>query len=57
MYIALHIDEVKTIHELTALCERYMVRIKLFDFQLYRSRKVQITFYGNTPLLMLRKNQ
>lgn len=57
MYIALHIDNIKTIHELTALCERYMVRIKFIpDFQQYtRSRKVQITFYGNTPVLMLRK--
>jgi putative colanic acid biosynthesis UDP-glucose lipid carrier transferase len=57
MYIALHIDNIKTIHELTALCERHMVRIKFIpDFQLYtRARKVQITFYGNTPVLMLRK--
>ncbi|NGY37408.1 undecaprenyl-phosphate glucose phosphotransferase [Flavobacterium sp. XN-5] len=57
MYIALHIDNIKIIHELTALCERYMVRIKFIpDFQQYtRSRKVQITFYGNTPVLMLRK--
>jgi undecaprenyl-phosphate galactose phosphotransferase/putative colanic acid biosynthesis UDP-glucose lipid carrier transferase len=57
MYIALHIDNIKTIQELTALCERYMVRIKFIpDFQQYtRSRKVEITFYGNIPVLMLRK--
>jgi putative colanic acid biosynthesis UDP-glucose lipid carrier transferase len=57
MYIALHTDNVKTIRELTALCERHMVRIKFIpDFQQYtRARKVQITFYGNTPVLMLRK--
>jgi putative colanic acid biosynthesis UDP-glucose lipid carrier transferase len=57
MYIALHIDNLKTIHELTELCERYMVRIKFIpDFQQYtRARKVEITFYGNTPVLMLRK--
>jgi putative colanic acid biosynthesis UDP-glucose lipid carrier transferase len=57
MYIALHIDNLKIIHELTALCERYMVRIKFIpDFQQYtKSRKVEITFYGNTPVLMLRK--
>jgi undecaprenyl-phosphate galactose phosphotransferase/putative colanic acid biosynthesis UDP-glucose lipid carrier transferase len=57
MYIALHIDNIKIIHHLTALCERYMVRIKFIpDFQQYtRSRKVEITFYENTPVLMLRK--
>lgn len=57
MYIALHIDDIKIINELTALCERYMVRIKFIpDFQLYtKSRKVEISFYGHTPVLMLRK--
>ncbi|WP_369753144.1 undecaprenyl-phosphate glucose phosphotransferase [Flavobacterium sp. WC2409] len=57
MYIALHIDNIKIINELTALCERHMVRIKFLpDFQLYtKSRKVEISFYENTPVLMLRK--
>lgn len=57
MYIALHIDNIKIINELTALCERNMVRIKFLpDFQLYtKSRKVEISFYENTPVLMLRK--
>ena len=57
MYIALHIDNIKTINYLTELCERYMVRIKFIpDFQLYtKSRKVEISFYENTPVLMLRK--
>jgi undecaprenyl-phosphate galactose phosphotransferase/putative colanic acid biosynthesis UDP-glucose lipid carrier transferase len=57
MYIALHIDNIKIIRELTALCERYMVRIKFIpDFQQYtQARKVQISFYGNTPVLMFRK--
>lgn len=57
MYIALHIDHIKTINYLTQLCERYMVRIKFIpDFQLYtKSRKVEISFYENTPVLMLRK--
>lgn len=57
MYIALHIDYIKTIQQLTALCERNMVRIKFIpDFQQYtHSRKVEITFYENTPVLMLRK--
>ncbi|WP_233549994.1 undecaprenyl-phosphate glucose phosphotransferase [Flavobacterium sp. 120] len=57
MYIALHIDNIKIINYLTELCERYMVRIKFIpDFQLYtKSRKVEISFYENTPVLMLRK--
>lgn len=57
MYIALHIDNIKIINQLTELCERYMVRIKFIpDFQLYtKSRKVEISFYENTPVLMLRK--
>lgn len=57
MYIALHIDNIKVINQLTELCERYMVRIKFIpDFQLYtKSRKVEISFYQNTPVLMLRK--
>ncbi|MFV8341097.1 undecaprenyl-phosphate glucose phosphotransferase [Flavobacterium sp. XS2P39] len=57
MYVALHIDNVKIINQLTELCERYMVRIKFIpDFQLYtKSRKVEISFYENTPVLMLRK--
>lgn len=57
MYIALHIDYIKIIQQLTALCERNMVRIKFIpDFQQYtHSRKVEITFYENTPVLMLRK--
>jgi undecaprenyl-phosphate galactose phosphotransferase/putative colanic acid biosynthesis UDP-glucose lipid carrier transferase len=57
MYIALHIDKIETIKKLTALCERNLIRIKFIpDFQQYtRSRKVEITFYENTPVLMLRK--
>ena len=56
MYVALHIDHIKIINQLTALCERHMVRIKFIpDFQQYtRSSKVEITFYENTPVLMLR---
>jgi len=57
MYVALHIDNIKIINQLTDLCERYMVRIKFIpDFQLYtKSRRVEISFYENTPVLMLRK--
>jgi putative colanic acid biosynthesis UDP-glucose lipid carrier transferase len=59
MYVALHIGKIEVINRLTALCERYMVRIKYIpDFQQYtKSNRVQITFYGNgnVPVLMLRK--
>lgn len=59
MYVALHIKKIDVINRLTALCERYMVRIKYIpDFQQYtKSNRVQITFYGNgnVPVLMLRK--
>jgi undecaprenyl-phosphate galactose phosphotransferase/putative colanic acid biosynthesis UDP-glucose lipid carrier transferase len=57
MYVALHIDNINIINQLTELCERYMVRIKFIpDFQLYtKSRKVEIDFYENVPVLMLRR--
>ncbi len=59
MYIALHISKIDVINSITALCERYMVRIKFIpDFQQYtKSNRVHITFYGNgnVPVLMLRK--
>jgi len=59
MYVALHIEKIDVINRLTALCERYMVRIKYIpDFQQYtKSNRVQISFYGNgnVPVLMLRK--
>jgi len=52
-------EKIDVINRLTALCERYMVRIKYIpDFQQYtKSNRVQITFYGNgnVPVLMLRK--
>lgn len=59
MYVALHIDKVEVINKLTALCERYMVRIRYIpDFQQYtKTNRVEISFYGNgnIPVLMLRK--
>lgn len=57
MYVALHIDNIKIINQLTELCERNMIRIKFIpDFQLYtKSRKVEVSFYENTPVLVLRK--
>lgn len=59
MYVALHIDKIKIINQLTNMCERYMVRIRYIpDFQQYtKASRVQISFYGNgnVPVLMLRK--
>lgn len=59
MYVALHIDKIATINTLTALCERYMIRIRYIpDFQMYtKTNRVQVAFYGNgnIPVLMLRK--
>jgi putative colanic acid biosysnthesis UDP-glucose lipid carrier transferase len=57
MYIALHFNDAKRITELIELCEKYMVRVKFVpDFYEYtKARKVNIDFYENTPVLMLRK--
>ncbi|WP_395050638.1 undecaprenyl-phosphate glucose phosphotransferase [Flavobacterium sp.] len=57
IYIALHISKIGIINALTTICERYMVRIKFLpDFEQYtHSHKVEISFYGNVPVLMLRK--
>ncbi|AOW11469.1 undecaprenyl-phosphate glucose phosphotransferase [Flavobacterium gilvum] len=57
MYVALHIDNVDVISKLVRICEHHMVRIKFIpDFQLYtKSNKVEMTFYENTPVLMLRR--
>ncbi|MDP5199617.1 undecaprenyl-phosphate glucose phosphotransferase [Flavobacterium sp. DG2-3] len=56
VYVALHIDKVDIITKLIKICEQNMVRIKIIpDFQLYtKSSKVEIAFYENTPVLMLR---
>lgn len=59
MYVALHINNIEVINQLTLLCERYMVRIRYIpDFQQYtKTNRVQVSFYGNgnIPVLMLRK--
>ena len=57
LYVALHIDNVEIINKLTKICEQNLVKIKFIpDFQLYtKSNKVEVTFYGNTPILMFRK--
>ena len=59
MYVALHISKIEVINQLTALCERYMVRIRYIpDFQQYtKTNRVEVVFYGNAniPVLMLRK--
>lgn len=56
MYVALHIDNIEIINELTLICEQNMIRIKFIpDFQLYtKSSKVEVNFYENTPVLMFR---
>jgi len=56
MYVALHIDNIEIINELTRICEQNMIRIKFIpDFQLYtKSSKVEVAFYENTPVLMFR---
>jgi len=56
MYVALHIDNIEIINELTRICEQNMVRIKFIpDFQLYtKASKVEVAFYENTPVLMFR---
>ncbi|TNF49389.1 MAG: undecaprenyl-phosphate glucose phosphotransferase [Bacteroidetes bacterium] len=57
MYVALHYDQSDKINELIRLAEKYHVRIKFVpDFQAYtKTRRVTIDFYGNLPVLMLRK--
>lgn len=56
IYVALHIDNIKIINELTRICEQNMIRIKFIpDFQLYtKASKVEVAFYENTPVLMFR---
>jgi len=56
VYVALHIDNIEIINKLTKICEQNLVRIKFIpDFQLYtKSSKVEVAFYENTPVLMLR---
>jgi putative colanic acid biosynthesis UDP-glucose lipid carrier transferase len=57
MYVALHFDESVKITELIQLADKYLVRIKFVpDFYEYtKARKVNIDFYDNIPVLMLRK--
>ncbi|WP_281633625.1 undecaprenyl-phosphate glucose phosphotransferase [Flavobacterium luteolum] len=56
IYVALHIDNIEIINELTRICEQNMIRIKFIpDFQLYtKASKVEVAFYENTPVLMFR---
>jgi len=56
LYVALHIDNVEVINKIIKICEQNLVRIKFIpDFQLYtKSSKVEVAFYENTPVLMLR---
>ena len=57
IYIALGISKIGVINAITTICEQHMVRVKFIpDFQQYtNSRKVEISFYGNVPVLMFRK--
>ncbi len=57
IYIALGISKIGVINTITTICEKHMVRVKFIpDFQQYtNSSKVEIVFYGNIPVLMLRK--
>ena len=57
MYIALEYQHTHIIPELMELCERNMIRMKIIpNFQQYtKSRKVNIDFYENIPVMMLRK--
>ena len=56
LYVALHIDNIEIINKIIKICEQNLVRIKFIpDFQLYtKSSKVEVAFYENTPVLMLR---
>ena len=56
VYVSLPIDKIDVIHKLIKICEKHMVRIKFIpDFQLYtKSSRVNISFYGNTPILSFR---
>ena len=56
VYVSLSINKIDTIHRLITICEEHMVRIKFIpDFQLYtKSSRVNISFYGNTPVLSFR---
>lgn len=57
MYIALTADKPEIIQQMIFLAEKYMVRIKFIpNFHTYtKGRRVSIDFYGNTPIMMLRK--
>ncbi|MFB9076914.1 undecaprenyl-phosphate glucose phosphotransferase [Flavobacterium procerum] len=55
VYVALHIDKVNIINKIIQICDQNMIRIKFVpDFQQYtKSNKVKVTYYQNTPILML----
>lgn len=56
IYVALKHDRVDSINQIIKLREKYIVRIKFIpDFHVYtKTRRVQISFYENLPILMLR---
>ena len=57
MYVALTSDKPEVIRQIIFLAEKYMVRIKFIpNFYSYtRGRHVSINFYGQIPVLMVRK--
>ena len=57
IFTALDYREQHFMSELIHLSERYMVRLKIIpNFQKYtKMRRVEIDFYGHTPVLMFRK--
>jgi putative colanic acid biosysnthesis UDP-glucose lipid carrier transferase len=56
IYVALKHDCVDSINQIIKLREKHIVRIKFIpDFHVYtKTRRVQISFYENLPVLMLR---
>ena len=57
MYISLNIAQTELIHDFILLAEKHVIRIKFVPnfYDYTKARKVTIDFYGNIPVLMLRK--
>lgn len=57
IYIAMQNYETPEIRELTSYCERNFIRIRFVPYfrNFTKSRKVELSFYGNIPVVSLRK--
>lgn len=57
MYVALNADKPEIIRHMIFLAEKYMLRIKFIPhfYSYTKTRRVSIDFYGNIPIMMLRK--